>query len=124
MQASSQDPTPTTRSRARVGDTTHACDPLTSVDGTEIGCQTDRTHFQEDAMANPRPQGLFARGVYEFEDPSGTLIAAQVPFTGSADLYDGTAVIVRPNQVALLVYKGEVTDLLGPGTHYIKTGNV
>lgn len=63
------------------------------------------------------------RGIYEFEDPSGGMLAAKVPFSGSADLYKGTVVVVRPNQKALVVYKGEMGELLQPGTHEIETEN-
>lgn len=67
--------------------------------------------------------GLF-RGIYEFEDPSGVLVAAKVPAAGSVDLYSGTRVVVRPNQCALFVYEGQVADILLAGSHEIKTGNV
>lgn len=66
----------------------------------------------------------FFRGIYEFEDPSGVLVAAKVPATGSVDLYSGTAVIVRPNQCAIFCYKGKVADVLLAGTHMIETENV
>lgn len=67
--------------------------------------------------------GLF-QGIYEFQDPSGTLLAARVPASGSLDLYDGTSLIVRPNQCALFVYKGQVADILTQGTHTLRTENV
>ena len=38
--------------------------------------------------------GLF-RGVYDFEDTSGGLMAAKVPLVGTADLYDGTAMMAQ-----------------------------
>lgn len=69
-------------------------------------------------------QSTFFKGVYEFEDPSGTLIAAKAPVSGSADLYDGTAIIVNPNQCAILLYKGEIADILPAGTHFAKTENI
>lgn len=53
------------------------------------------------------------RGIYEFEDPSGGLLAAKIPHSGSADLYDGTTVVVRPNQRAIFIYQGQVADILG-----------
>ena len=64
------------------------------------------------------------KGIYEFEDPSGGLLAAKIPMNGSADLYNGTVVIVRPNQRAIFVYKGKITDVLMPGTHEVKTANM
>jgi membrane protease subunit (stomatin/prohibitin family) len=69
-------------------------------------------------------QSTFFKGVYEFEDPSGTLIATKSPATGSADLYDGTAIVVNPNQCAILLYKGEIADILPAGTHFAKTENI
>lgn len=66
----------------------------------------------------------FYRGIYEFEDPSGCLLAARVPHVGSADLYDGTAVIVRPNQAALFLHRGKIADVLGSGHHEIRSENV
>jgi membrane protease subunit (stomatin/prohibitin family) len=66
--------------------------------------------------------GLF-RGIYEFEDPSGTLLATRFPQHGSADLYSGTAIVVRPNQTAMLVYTGQIAEILHAGTHTIATDN-
>lgn len=63
------------------------------------------------------------RGIYEFEDPSGGILAAKVPYQGSAALFDGTTVIVRPNQRAIFIYEGKITEILKPGTHRIKTEN-
>jgi len=70
-----------------------------------------------------KQDGLF-RGIYEFEDPSGGLLAAKVPFSGTADLYDGTAVVVKPNQRAMFIYNGKITDVLKPGTHRVTTDNL
>lgn len=64
------------------------------------------------------------RGIYEFEDPAGTLVAAKIPHHGTADLYAGTAVIVRPNQCALFIYKGKLADVFVEGTHELQTENV
>ncbi|OUR98716.1 hypothetical protein A9Q84_04700 [Halobacteriovorax marinus] len=64
------------------------------------------------------------RGVYEFEDDTGALLATKIPYQGSADLYNDTAVIVRPNQMAIFIYKGEITDILKPGIHQLSTENV
>lgn len=75
------------------------------------------------SSAAKKQQGMF-RGIYEFEDPSGTLLAAKVPHTGSADLYDGTVVVVRPNQCALFIYQGKIADVLLAGTHTLKTENL
>ncbi|EFK94984.1 conserved hypothetical protein, partial [sediment metagenome] len=60
---------------------------------------------------------------YEFEDPSGILVAAKIPVNGSADLYSGTAIVVKANQCALFIYKGKITDILLEGTHRVKTEN-
>lgn len=69
-------------------------------------------------------QGSVFKGVYEFEDPGGCLLAARIPHIGSVDLYSGTAVLVRPNQRAFFIYKGEIADVLEEGVHTIKTENV
>jgi len=69
-------------------------------------------------------QGTFTKGIYQFEDPSGMLIAARVPAAGAADLFDGTQVVVRPNQIGIFVYKGEYADLLTSGLKTLKTGNI
>lgn len=71
-----------------------------------------------------RNQSTFFKGIYEFEDPSGALVAAKVPAAGSVDLYAGTAVIVRPNQCAVFVYKGQIADVFLAGTHSVKTENL
>lgn len=75
-------------------------------------------------MSKTNPQSLLFRGIYEFEDPSGTLIAAKVPAIGSADLYDGTVVLVRPQQCALFIYQGQIADVLLAGSHTLKTENI
>ena len=70
-----------------------------------------------------RDQSLLFRGIYEFEDPSGSLLAAKTPAFGTADLYDGTAIVVKPNQCAILVYKGKIADVLTSGLHKVTTQN-
>lgn len=70
-----------------------------------------------------KQDGIF-RGIYEFEDPSGGLLASKVPLNGTADLYDGTAIIVKPNQMAIFVYNGKITDVLKSGTHKVHTENM
>jgi membrane protease subunit (stomatin/prohibitin family) len=75
-------------------------------------------------MPNDQQQSTFFRGIYEFEDPSGTLLAAKVPTQGTLDLYDGTVVVVRPNQCAIFIYKGEIAELLADGTHELRTENI
>ncbi|MES2965434.1 MAG: SPFH domain-containing protein [Bdellovibrionota bacterium] len=75
-------------------------------------------------MAAPKQQSQLFKGIYEFEDPSGTLIAAKVPATGSIDLFDGTVVVVKPTQCAIFVYEGRVCDVLTGGTHELKTANL
>lgn len=75
-------------------------------------------------MSQPKQQSLLFRGIYEFEDPSGTLLAAKVPANGSVDLYSNTVVIVKPNQSALFIYKGQPTDFMKSGTFQVNTENV
>lgn len=74
-------------------------------------------------MAVKKQSALF-KGILEFEDPAGVLLASKTPAFGTADLYDGTAIVVKPNQCAMLIYKGEITDVLMSGTHYAKTENL
>lgn len=68
-------------------------------------------------------QSVLFKGIFEFEDSSGVLVAAKTPPSGSADLYSGTAIVVKANQCALFVYKGKITDVLMEGTHLVKTEN-
>lgn len=68
-------------------------------------------------------QSLLFKGFFEFEDPSGVLVAAKIPVMGSADLYSGTTIIVKANQCALFMYKGKIADVLMEGTHVVKTEN-
>ena len=68
-------------------------------------------------------QGMIFKGIYEFEDPSGILLAAKSPIAGTADLYSGTTIIVKPNQTALFIYKGQITEVLSAGNHQVKTEN-
>jgi membrane protease subunit (stomatin/prohibitin family) len=75
-------------------------------------------------MPQVAPQTLFFRGIYEYNDPSGSILCARVPFEGLADLYHGTAVIVRPSQGVLVVHQGLMTDFFGPGTHSLSTENL
>jgi membrane protease subunit (stomatin/prohibitin family) len=69
-------------------------------------------------------QSLLFKGIFEFEDPSGVLVAAKIPASGSADLYSGTAIVVKANQCALFVYKGKISDVLMEGMHEVKTENL
>lgn len=75
-------------------------------------------------MPTSQKQFSVFKGIYEFEDPSGTLIAARIPHSGTADLYKGTAVVVRANQCALFLYKGKIADVLPGGTHTVQTENL
>lgn len=75
-------------------------------------------------MSAARIQSTFFRGIYEFEDPSGVLLAAKVPSVGTVDLYTGTAVLVKPGQQAVFLYQGQIADVLPAGKHEIKTGNL
>ncbi len=75
-------------------------------------------------MPAPKQQNGLFQGIYEFQDPSGTLLAARIPASGSVDLYDGTTLVVRPNQCAMFVHKGQVADILTQGTHTLRTENV
>lgn len=75
-------------------------------------------------MSQPKNQSLMFRGIYEFEDPSASLIAAKIPASGTVDLYADTVVVVKPNQGALFIYKGQIADMMKSGTFQITTQNV
>lgn len=75
-------------------------------------------------MSQPKSQSLMFRGIYEFEDPSASLIAAKIPASGTVDLYADTVVVVKPNQGALFIYKGQIADQMKSGTFQITTQNV
>lgn len=74
-------------------------------------------------MSPQNQQSSLFKGIYEFEDPSGVLVAAKVPPQGTADLYSGTRIIVEANQSALFIYKGQIAEALSAGMHSIKTEN-
>ena len=74
-------------------------------------------------MSPEKQQTLLFKGIFEFEDPSGVLVAAKTPPSGTADLYSGTTIVVKANQCALFVYKGTITEVLLEGTHAVKTEN-
>ena len=74
-------------------------------------------------MSPKNEQSSIFKGIYEFEDQSGVLVAAKVPPVGTADLYSGTKIVVKANQSALFIYKGQITEALSEGTHSIKTEN-
>lgn len=74
-------------------------------------------------MSPKNQQSVLFKGIYEFEDPIGVLLASKVPPAGTADLYSGTKIIVKANQSALFIYKGQITEALSEGTHSIKTEN-
>ena len=75
-------------------------------------------------MSGNLKQKWVFKGIYEFEDSTGSMIAARVPQHQSADLFDNTVVVVRPNQCVIFVYKGKIADVLGPGTHTLSTENM
>ena len=68
-------------------------------------------------------QGALTKGIYELEDPSGTLLGAKVPYDGTADLYSGTRIIVKPNQAVIFVYNGKITEVFPAGSHEVHTEN-
>ena len=74
-------------------------------------------------MSPEKQQTLLFKGIFEFEDPSGVLIAAKTPVSGTADLYSGTTIVVKANQCALFVYKGKITEVLLEGAHAVQTEN-
>lgn len=79
--------------------------------------------LRKDDHMGQNEQGTIFKGIFEFEDPSGVLVAGKVPAVGTADLYSGTAIVVKANQCALFVYKGQIADVLMQGVHEVKTQN-
>jgi len=80
-------------------------------------------NLPHDKKMTESDQGMFTRGIYDFDDPSGSLMAVRIPPAGAADLYDGTRILVKPTQTALFIYNGQITDALGPGNHLVHTEN-
>lgn len=74
-------------------------------------------------MSPKYQQSILFKGIYQFEDPSGVLVAAKVPPMGTADLYSGTRIVVKANQSALFIYKGQIAEALSAGAHSVKTEN-
>lgn len=74
-------------------------------------------------MSPQNRQSILFKGIYQFENSSGVLIAAKIPPAGTADLYSGTRIIVKANQSALFIYKGQITEVLLEGAHSVKTEN-
>lgn len=74
-------------------------------------------------MSPQYQQSILFKGIYQFEDPSGVLVAAKVPPVGTADLYSGTRIIVKANQSALFIYNGQIAEALSAGAHSVKTEN-
>lgn len=74
-------------------------------------------------MSPKHQQSILFKGIYSFEDPGGVIVAAKVPPTGTVDLYSGTKVIVKANQSALFIYKGQIAEILLEGAHSVKTEN-
>lgn len=63
--------------------------------------------------------------VIEFEDKSGKLIVYKFQKEdGSNELKQGSKVIVRESQRAVFLKGGRLADILPPGTHTLKTGNL
>lgn len=42
-------------------------------------------------MSPKYQQSILFKGIYEFEDPSGVLVAAKIPPIGTADLHEGVS---------------------------------
>lgn len=74
-------------------------------------------------MTPQNSQSVLFKGFYGFEDPSGVLVASKIPPVGSSDLYSGTKIIVKPNQSAILMYKGQMGETLSEGLHSVSTEN-
>jgi len=62
--------------------------------------------------------------VIEWFDESGRELVHRIPETGSGEIKWGAQLTVRESQAAVFFYNGKACDILGPGRHTLKTGNL
>ncbi len=62
--------------------------------------------------------------VLEWFDESGRELVHRIPEAGSGEIKWGAQLTVRESQAAVFFYNGRACDVLGPGRHTLKTGNL
>ncbi len=62
--------------------------------------------------------------VIEWFDESGRELVHRIPEQGSGEIKWGAQLTVRESQAAVFFYNGRACDVLGPGRHTLKTGNL
>lgn len=59
--------------------------------------------------------------VIAWEDDSSTTMAYKFPIEGKQQIKNGAQLIVRPSQMAIFVYEGEIADVFEPGRYELTT---
>ena len=59
--------------------------------------------------------------VIEWTDDSKDTIVYRYPIDNKYSIMTGSTLVVRESQVAMFVYKGQIADVFGPGTHKLST---
>lgn len=59
--------------------------------------------------------------VIQWEDSSKNTIVYRFPMEDRYAIMNGSTLVVRPSQVAMFVYKGQVADVFAPGTYKLST---
>ncbi len=59
--------------------------------------------------------------VIEYQQEDSNVLVYKFPIDTKQQIENGAQLIVRPSQVAILVYEGQITDVYEPGKHTLKT---
>ena len=62
--------------------------------------------------------------VIEWIDDTSDTLVYKYPLTDRDEIMNSSTLVVRESQVAIFVHKGEVADVLGPGTYKLATENI
>jgi len=62
--------------------------------------------------------------VIEWKDDSKDTIVYRYPLTNREEIMNSSTLVVRPSQTAVLVHKGQVTDIFAPGSYKLSTENI